>query len=191
MKLLDVFTTEQDAITYLNEQFTNCPLMLGKIKRMSCKQLMVLGCMVKGYTVSNEGNGVADVEDVALLSRVHDFNSTELGTKFYLPVDKVRTETVNDQGQEVVRVIGMMQLAHIEALKSPELARSVCRQYQTIAHQSKSRSDNRKFDKLHSEFDNTAKLTARFLNRKLKLNPKDKAQLTKRLEDLLNDYSQQ
>lgn len=188
MKLLDVFATPEDARSFLNDTFTNSPLMLGKIRRMAEKQAVVFAVLVQGHSITSTAE-LADIVDHLAVARCNDFLSTKKFTKFYLPVQRTKAEYVNDLGVTVKGTIYFMLRHDVEALKNPEMARSICRQVQTLAYERKSRRDNRKFDELHKEFENTPKLLSRVANRKLKLSNKDKAQLTRELGAVIAKFT--
>lgn len=189
MTLLDVFATPEEARTFLNETFNQSPIMLGKIRRMADKQALVFAVLVKGHSITSTAN-LADIVDNTAVARCNDLLSTKVGTKYYLPVQRTKTEYVNDLGQTVKGTIYFMFTHDVEALKDAEAARSICRQVQTLAYQRKSRRDNRKFDELHQEFDNTAKLIARIANRKLKVPSKYKSKFVSEVGELLAKYDQ-
>jgi hypothetical protein len=188
MKLLDVFATPEDARSFLNDTFTNSPLMLGKIRRMADKQAVVFGALVKGNSITSTAE-LADIVDHLAVARCNDFLSTKKFTKFYLPVQRTKAEYVNDLGVTVKGTIYFMFMHDVEALKNPEMARSICRQVQTLAYERKSRRDNRKFDELHHEFENTSRLITRIADRKLKLSSKKKAQLNREMEAVLAKFT--
>lgn len=188
MTLLDVFATPEEARTFLNETFNQSPIMLGKIRRMADKQALVFAVLVKGHSITSTAN-LADIVDHLAVARCNDFLSTKAGAKYYLPVQRTRTKYVNDLGVTVKGTIYFMFTHDVEALKNPEMARAICRQVQTLAYERKSRRDNRKFDELHTEFENTPKLLSRIANRKLKLPNKRKAQFNRELSALLDSYS--
>lgn len=189
MTLLDVFATPEEARTFLNETFNQSPIMLGKIRRMADKQALVFAVLVKGHSITSTAN-LADIVDHLAVARCNDFLSTKAGAKYYLPVQRTRTEYVSDLGQAVKGTIYFMLTHDVEALKDAETARSICRQVQTLAYQRKSRRDNRKFDELHQEFDNTARLIARIANRKLKVPSKHKSKFVSDVSELLAKYDQ-
>lgn len=189
MTLLDVFATPEEARTFLNETFNQSPIMLGKIRRMADKQALVFAVLVKGHSITSTAN-LADIVDHLAVARCNDFLSTKAGAKYYLPVQRTRTEYVSDLGQAVKGTIYFMLTHDVEALKDAETARSICRQVQALAYQRKSRRDNRKFDELHQEFDNTARLIARIANRKLKVPSKHKSKFVSDVSELLAKYDQ-
>ena len=188
MTLLDVFATPEEARTFLNETFNQSPIMLGKIRRMADKQALVFAVLVKGHSITSTAE-LADIVDHLAVARCNDLLSTKKCTKFYLPVQRTKTEYVNDLGVTVKGTIYFMFTHDVEALKNPESARSVCRQVQTLAYERKSRRDNRKFDELHHEFENTSRLITRIADRKLKLSSKKKAQLNREMEAVLAKFT--
>lgn len=189
MKLTDVIATPEDARVFLNAKFATSPSVLGKVRRMADKQALVFAVLVKGHSISSTAE-LADIVDHLAVARCNDFLSTKKGAKFYLPVQRTKTEYVNDLGVTVKGTIYFMFTHDVEALKNPELARSICRQVQTLAYERKSRRDNRKFDELHQEFENTTKLIARIANRKIKVPANYNAQFIGELGQLLGKYEQ-
>lgn len=188
MKLTDVFATPEQARSFLLDTFKDSPIVIGKLKRMADKQALVFAVLVKGHSITSTAE-LADIVDHLAVARCNDFLSTKKGTKFYLPIQRTKTEYVNDLGVTVKGTIYFMFTHDVEALKNPEMGRAICRQVQTMAYQRKSRRDNLKFDELHTEYENTGKLLSRIANRKLKLPANRKAQFNRELSALLDSYS--
>ncbi len=188
MKLLDVFASPEAARSFLQDTFKSSPIVLGKVGRMADKQALVFAVLVKGHSITSTAE-LADIVDHLAVARCNDFLSTKNGTKFYLPVQRTKTEYVNDLGHEVKGTIYYMFSHHVAALQDAESARSICRQVQTLAYQRKSKRDNTKFDELHTEYPNTPKLIARIANRKLKLKGNQKVKFNRELAHLIDRYT--